>query len=87
MTWSFVLPAIACIGMQFQIRKMRVGWAINGFAQILWASYGFFTHQPGFILSACIFGPQNLQGYLRWKPTTDCTCVCTDHQKISEKTA
>lgn len=71
---SFLLPAIAFVGLWLLNNKDRTGWAVNGGAQILWLSFGLYTHQYGFAVSAPLFFFINLRGWIKWQATEPGCC-------------
>ena len=80
---SFLLPAIAFVGLWLLNNKNRTGWALNAGAQILWFSFGIYSHQYGFSVSAPLFFLINLRGWLKWRPATPGHCNHC-HQPLPE---
>lgn len=66
MIWSFVLAAVGICGIALAGSKMKIGWAIGLFAQVLWIIYGLVTHQWGFILSAVAYGYVYARNWWKW---------------------
>lgn len=78
---SFLMPACAVMGMWLQANRNRFGWMVNASAQILWFSFGLYTHQYGFAFSAPLFFVLNLRGWIKWRPSDPGHCdLC--RQKI-----
>lgn len=53
--WSWILTIVGLTGFVLAGRKVWWCWYLNLAAQILWFSYGFATHQYGFIVSALVY--------------------------------
>jgi hypothetical protein len=66
MIWSFVLAAVGILGLILAGKKMKAGWAIGLFAQILWIIYALVTHQWGFVVSALAYGAVYARNYYMW---------------------
>ena len=67
--WSWLLAAASLVGSELIARHRRAGWAIQLAGQLAWATYGATTGQWGFVAAACVFGPQNVLAWRRWRPT------------------
>lgn len=81
---SFLLPAVAFLGVWLQGNKSRTGWLVNGGAQIFWFCFGLFTHQWGFAFSAPVFFLLNVRGWIKWRPSQPGHCD-TCHQRLPKE--
>jgi hypothetical protein len=64
--WSFLLAAIGILGLVLAGHKLKIGWAIGFFAQIIWIVFALVTHQWGFIASALAYGFVYARNWWRW---------------------
>lgn len=54
--WSWVLTAFGLTGLLLAGRDVWWGWLVNLCAQSVWFAYGALTGQPGFMVSALLYG-------------------------------
>lgn len=66
MYWSYVLGALGIFGIFLTTKKLRQGFYIGLFAQVLWAIYAVATSQYGFLLTAAGYAAVNILGIHRW---------------------
>jgi len=66
MWWSWVLSAVGVVGLIFAGSKLKIGWAIGLFAQVLWIIYALVSHQWGFLVSAFAYGYVYARNWWKW---------------------
>jgi hypothetical protein len=64
--WSYLLTAVGAVGLLLAGRMKRTGWLVGLGAQGLWIAYALSTQQPGFLISALIYGSVYARNYLTW---------------------
>ena len=64
---SWVLASLSIIGVYFVGSYKVWAWAYLFFLEILWAAYGYFTGQFGFILGAIGYMVIYMINYKKWK--------------------
>lgn len=64
--WSWVLMAVGVLGLILAGRKMWQGWLIGLLAQVLWIAYALATNQPGFLVSALVYGAVYARNAWKW---------------------
>lgn len=65
--WSYLLTAVGGFGLYLAGRKNPMGWAVGLGAQALWIAYASATHQPGFYISAIVYGSVYARNFLAWR--------------------
>ena len=65
--WSYGLAAIGILGIYLAGRDKSIGWALGLFAQALWIAYALVTGQPGFIVSALVYGFFYGRNWWKWR--------------------
>lgn len=64
---SWVLGILSVFGM-WKLGSYKLwAWVYLGILEVLWAAYGFFTGQYGFILIAIGYVTIYMLNYKRWK--------------------
>jgi hypothetical protein len=66
--WSWLLTGIGITGLWMLGNRWRAGFLVGLFAQVLWIAYAITTDQPGFFVSAVVYGAVNIRNYHAWKP-------------------
>lgn len=65
--WSWGLAAVGILGIYLAGKKLKSGWAVGIFAQLLWLAYAIATKQWGFLFTAFAYGSIYLKNYLAWR--------------------
>lgn len=65
--WSWTLTGIGVTGLWLVGNRRRSGFLVGLFAQALWIAYACATDQPGFYVSAVVYGAVNLRNYRAWR--------------------
>lgn len=65
--WSWLLMGVGVLGLYVAGRRSWVGWAIGLSAQGLWVAYGLVSDQPGFVVSAFVYGTIYARNLRAWR--------------------
>lgn len=66
MWWSYILTVVGITGFVLVGRRFWWAWYVNLGCQVLWFSYGFATHQFGFLLSSFFYAAVFGQNAWQW---------------------
>jgi hypothetical protein len=69
--WGYVLAAVGVAGLWLAGSGRRVGWAVGVAGQVLWVGYAVATGQPGFLLSAGVYGATYARAWWRHRDRSD----------------
>lgn len=67
MIWPFVLSALGVLGMYLAGKKLKSGWAVGIFAQVVWIVYAIATGQWGFIPASIAYGYVYIKNWCTWR--------------------
>lgn len=64
--WSVILTPLGLLGMYLSGRKLKAGWLLGLFTQVIWVLYAVATKQYPFILASLGYGSIYAKNYLAW---------------------
>lgn len=67
MIWSFALSIFGIVGIYLAGKKLKAGWAVGFFAQIVWIVYAIISEQYGFILASIAYGYVHAKNWWTWR--------------------
>lgn len=69
LAWSWVLAALGATGMWLSGRRLRVGWLVAIFTEVVWIVYAIQTKQWGFIAGALLYITVFTRNWFLWRDT------------------
>lgn len=67
LVWSWVLVVSGATGMWLSGRRLRVGWLVAIFTEMLWIVYAAQTQQWGFIAGAVLYMVVFARNWFLWR--------------------